>query len=494
VGAVWREGGAARAGGGGCVQGAVHRAPVVPQTISGNVRIQVILDVTLQDVIRGTTGRALRRQRARLPLEPCTHACGWMCAGPRGSSSDNKRICEISKCHPGRHKQWYLHRSCRPGPAVMMQRRWQASRAARGRGERKATHQVQLAPYAVLLEGARHRGPHLAQVLLWARQGQQGSAGVSKWGKSHGPARWAGLQQAGQARRAGTTGLMHESSAREPPTPVLGEERREGALLEQAMRVVLLAEGLHRPVVDAVVVPGLLLPMLRAETGREPSASGVGPACGRRNAARAGSSAPAAGRPPCPSSCRSAPAPAAAPAPPPAAHRDPPAPPSLPPCPLAPAGRSRGNGAAGAPGLQSDTTPISGSGAAPRQQPGAESGGCAAVRPRPDRRVQGPRARAAPRWVVCSPIFQRARRKAAAAAVCVGPGRRCASDRGRGAWAWLCCEVDWLISGEARGRWDLCGPPHSFAKSRRQALQRGHAPAAKTFDAMHLHTAHRAPH
>jgi len=51
-------------------------------------------------------------------------------------------------------------------------------------------------------------------------------------------------------------------------TSVLGEQHREGALLQQARRVVLLGELGDVPVVDAVVVPGLGLVVL-CEEGRE---------------------------------------------------------------------------------------------------------------------------------------------------------------------------------------------------------------------------------
>ena len=45
-------------------------------------------------------------------------------------------------------------------------------------------------------------------------------------------------------------------------TPVLWEQDGEGALLEQAAWVVLLAELGDLPVIDAVMIPGLGLVML----------------------------------------------------------------------------------------------------------------------------------------------------------------------------------------------------------------------------------------
>lgn len=45
-------------------------------------------------------------------------------------------------------------------------------------------------------------------------------------------------------------------------TPVLGEEGCKGALLQQASGVVLLGKLLYLPVINALVVPGLVLLML----------------------------------------------------------------------------------------------------------------------------------------------------------------------------------------------------------------------------------------
>lgn len=58
-------------------------------------------------------------------------------------------------------------------------------------------------------------------------------------------------------------------------TSILWEQGRKGALLQKTTRILLLLEGLHFPVVDAVMVPWLLLAMLqggseKAHTGHEP--------------------------------------------------------------------------------------------------------------------------------------------------------------------------------------------------------------------------------
>jgi hypothetical protein len=48
-------------------------------------------------------------------------------------------------------------------------------------------------------------------------------------------------------------------------TSVFWEQRGEGAFFQEAVRVLLLVEGLNRPVVDTVMVPRFLFPMLFVE-------------------------------------------------------------------------------------------------------------------------------------------------------------------------------------------------------------------------------------
>jgi hypothetical protein len=50
---------------------------------------------------------------------------------------------------------------------------------------------------------------------------------------------------------------------RAPRTSVLGKQRGERALFKKAIWVIIFRERLNRPVIDAVVIPRLLLPMLR---------------------------------------------------------------------------------------------------------------------------------------------------------------------------------------------------------------------------------------
>lgn len=61
-------------------------------------------------------------------------------------------------------------------------------------------------------------------------------------------------------------------------TSVLWEERGEGALLQQAVRVVILAKGLDGPVVYALVVPRLGLVVLQGSDRRGEGGMQNGPA------------------------------------------------------------------------------------------------------------------------------------------------------------------------------------------------------------------------
>ena len=98
--------------------------------------------------------------------------------------------------------------------------------------------------------------------------GQQAVAAASSCGpglEQRGQLRGAGAQ-AGAA--AGVAGDHHiEASAGGARTSVLGEERGKGALLQQARGVVLLLERLDLPVVDALVVPRLVLLVLHSNGG-----------------------------------------------------------------------------------------------------------------------------------------------------------------------------------------------------------------------------------